>query len=139
VAAGGCYAYGYDGAGNRTTGTNIDGHTNHGVYNTLNELVQGYTESYPATATVYYAYDAAGNTTALTSPVGLTSPRDAHALNTHFQYDAQGRLTQATYLAKGVLTTLTQAYNARGQRSRYSLSSNGAPPLDTFFTYTAGG
>ncbi len=139
VAVGGCYTYQYDGNGNSTLGVNRDGHLNHGLYNTLNELVQGYTESYPATATVSYGYDAAGDTTAITTPVGLTNPTDPHALNTHFQYDAQGRLTMATYLSKGALVTLTQAYNAQGQRSRYSLSSNGAPPLDTFFTYDAAG
>ncbi len=139
VAVGGCYTYQYDGNGNSTVGVNRDGHLNHGLYNGLNELVQGYTESYPATATVSYGYDAAGDTTAITTPVGLTNPTDPHALNTHFQYDAQGRLTAATYLAKGALVTLTQAYNAQGQRSRYSLSSNGAPALDTLFTYDAAG
>jgi len=136
---GGCYTYQYDGNGNSTLGVNRDGHLNHGLYNGLNELVQGYTESYPATATVSYGYDAAGDTTAITTPVGLTNPTDPHALNTHFQYNPQGWLTTATYLSKGALVTLTQAYNAQGQRSRYSLSSNGAPPLDTFFTYDAAG
>jgi len=139
VAVGGCYTYQYDGNGNSTLGVNRDGHLNHGLYNSLNELVQGYTESYPATATVSYGYDAAGDTTAITTPVGLTNPTDPHALNTHFQYDAQGRLTTATYLSKGALVTLTQAYNAQGQRSRQSLSSGGAPPLDTYFTYDAAG
>jgi RHS repeat-associated protein len=139
VAVGGCYTYQYDGNGNSTVGVNRDGHLNHGVYNTLNELVQGYTESYPATATVSYGYDAAGDTTAITTPVGLTNPTDPHALNTHFTYNPQGWLTAATYLSKGALVTLTQAYNAQGQRSRYSLSSNGAPALDTLFTYDSNG
>ena len=139
VAVGGCYTYQYDGNGNSTLGVNRDGHLNHGLYNSLNELVQGYTESYPATATVSYGYDAAGDTTAITTPVGLTNPTDPHALNTHFTYNPQGWLTAATYLSKGALVTLTQAYNAQGQRSRYSLSSNGAPALDTLFTYDSNG
>jgi len=132
-----CYHWTYDGANNITTATADAGTpiTYTYTYNPQNnELTMLYAPAY-ANNTTYYAYDASGNTKAITSPVGgsLTAPG---AINTHLGYNAAGRVNSIT-LKDG--RTIGIMYNAQGQRASYSaLSATGQTLYSAQFSYRDG-
>jgi len=78
--------------------------------------------------TTSYAYDNAGNTTAITYPTGSS---DA------LTYDAAARLVA---IQRGDGTGLAITYNARGQRASYTITRTGqtAPLFAETFTYRGG-
>ncbi len=78
--------------------------------------------------TTSYAYDNAGNTTAITYPTGM---------NDALTYDAAARLVA---IQRGDGTGLSIGYNARGLRASYAITRTGqtAPLFAETFTYRGG-
>jgi len=92
----------------------------------------------PVTKTNAYSYDGRGDVTGIAN---TAQPTDKNALVQHLGYDSQGRVNQVTYLDHGngnTTTTITIGYNADGQRSDYTYTPQGQPPLDTQFQYRNG-
>jgi YD repeat-containing protein len=117
--------YGYDANGNRTTLRKRDGSTLGFEYDPLNRLA---VKTVPASAagaagyTVFYAYDLRG----LQTEARFGSPAGAGVSNT---YDAAGRLTASTSTMGGVSRTVSNRYDADGERIRID------HPGGAFFTY----
>jgi len=85
--------------------------------------------------TTTYGYDGAGNTTSLVNNATLTRDK----IDTHLSYDAQARPVTVTRVdATGVRTTVTMAYNAGGERARYTASMSGTVTADYRFAYAGG-
>jgi len=99
VAKGGSYQWTYDANGNLLSQIGDDGYPVTYTYtsaitpNQLQTMVMG--DGQP---TASYAYDAHGDTTAIT---------DGNLLNTHLAYDSQARPTQVTTLDHGTPVTVT--------------------------------
>jgi len=140
IATGGTYAWTYDANGNILTATDDTGATDVYTYSTTirNELTAMGATGEPVTKTTAYSYDGHGN---VTSIANTAPPTDKNALVQHLSYDGQGRVNQVTYLDHNngnTTTTITIAYNADGQRSDYTYTPQGQPPLDTQFQYRNG-
>ena len=153
----GCYHYTYDADGNlRTAADDHVGVTD--LYTYTNPLqpdqqTQGGATTSPATATIAFGYDGAGNTTSISDPVALADPSSApykkDARNDSFGYDPLGRVVRVTRLESTkvgtdtIVTpfTATISYNAAGLRSDYLLTPDprtGKQPVDTRFSYRDG-
>ncbi len=153
----GCYHYTYDADGNLLTALDDQvGVTD--LYTYTNPLqpdqqTQGGATTSPATATIAFGYDGAGNTTSISDPVALADPSSApykkDARNDSFGYDALERVVRVTRLESTkvgtdtIVTpfTATIAYNAAGLRSDYLLTPDprtGKQPVDTRFSYRGG-
>src|SRR5579871_6421769 len=77
----------------------------------------------------YYSYDQSGNTTRITTTAGLSES---------LTYDAQGRLSSVAAGSGANTTTLSQTYNALGQRATYTLVKPGGYTQAQTYTYWAG-
>jgi len=153
----GCYHDTYDADGNLLSASDDQvGVTD--LYTYTNPLqpdqqTQGGATTSPATATIAFGYDGAGNTTSISDPVALADPSSApykkDARNDSFGYDALERVTRVTRLESTkvgtdtIVTpfTATIAYNAAGLRSDYLLTPDprtGKQPVDTRFSYRGG-
>jgi len=132
------YHWTYDGNGNVTSQTTDGGGTQSYTYSPTqpNEVVQTYSASY-ANPYMYYSYDGNGDTTSITSPVSgsLTAPG---AVNTHLGYDAAARTVQVTRRVQNTPITATLAYNADGDRARYTVVMSGTAIDDERFQYRDG-
>ncbi len=130
VATGGAYKWTYDNNGNLLSQIGDDGYPVTYTYtsaitpNQLQTMVMG--DGQP---TASYAYDAHGDTTAIT---------DGATLSTHLSYDSQARPVQITKLDHGTPLTVTLTYNPSGQRASYHVVEPGQPTLDQQFTYRSG-
>ncbi len=140
IAKGGTYGWTYDNNGNILTAIDDTGATDVYTYSTTirNELTQMGATGDPVTKTNAYSYDGHGDVTSIAN----TAPSsDKNALVQHLSYDSQGRVNQVTYLDHSngnTTTTITIGYNADGQRSDYTYTPQGQPPLDTQFQYRNG-
>ncbi len=129
VAASGAYHWTYDQNGNMLSQIGDDGAPvtytyNSRVPNEVQTMVMG--DGQP---TSYYGYDTNGDTTSITNGARI---------NTHIVYDAAARPTQVAYIYRGIPTTVTLAYNADGQRARYTVNVANQPTLDEQFQYRSG-
>jgi len=132
------YHWTYDGNGNVTSQTTDSGGTQSYTYSPTqpNEVAQTYSASY-ANPYMYYSYDGNGDTTSITSPVSgsLTAPG---AVNTRLGYDAAARTVQVTRRVQNTPITATLAYNADGDRARYTVVMSGTAIDDERFQYRDG-
>jgi len=140
IAHGGAYGWTYDNNGNILTAIDDTGATDVYTYSTTirDELMQMGATGNPVTETTAYGYDGRDDVTSIAN----TAPaNDKNALVQHLSYDSQGRVNQVTYLDHNngnTTTTITIGYNADGQRSEYTYTPQGQPPLDTQFQYRDG-
>ncbi len=126
VASGGVYHWAYDQNGNILSQVGDDGAPvtytySPNVPNEVQTMVMGNGQP-----TSFYHYDVHGDTTSIT---------DGAKINTQIAYDAEARPVQIAYLDRGIPTTVTLAYDADGQRSRYTVSVANQPTLDEQFQY----
>ncbi len=136
-------SWNYDGNGNiLSTNEYMDGAYRTSVYTysaTLpNEQVQGHTDGL---GVEYRGYDGNGDTTSITSTDAPTkadgSPNPYHVAMS-LAYDSQARPVTVTTLQEGVPLTVTMAYNAAGQRARYTVAMSGTATVDERFQYRDG-
>jgi RHS repeat-associated protein len=131
------YHWSYDGNGNLKTQTTDLGTTETYDYSVTqpNAVVHSNAPGYLNPDT-YYSYDGNGDTTAITAPISgsLTAPG---AINTHIGYDAQQRVTRVAHQDNKPFVT-TVAYNADGDRARYTVVTSGTTTMDEQFQYRDG-
>jgi len=131
------YHWSYDGNGNLTTQTTDLGTTETYDYSATqpNTVIHSTAPGYLNPDT-YYSYDGNGDTTAITSPISgsLTAPG---AINTHLGYDAQQRVTRVAHQDNKPFVA-TVAYNADGDRARYTVVTSGTTTMDEQFQYRDG-
>lgn len=131
------YHWSYDGNGNLTTQTTDLGTTETYDYSAAqpNAVVHSNAPGYLNPDT-YYSYDGNGDITAITSPISgsLTAPG---AINTHIGYNAQQRVAQVAHQDNKPFVA-TVAYNADGDRGRYTVVTSGTTTMDEQFQYRDG-
>jgi len=127
-------AWTYDAAGNLLTQVGDNGGTV--TYSYAGAALANELRTLSASGlTTTYGYDGAGNTTSLVNNATLTRDK----IDTHLSYDAQARPVTVTRVdATGVRTTVTMAYNAGGERARYTASMSGTVTADYRFAYAGG-
>jgi RHS repeat-associated protein len=147
---GGITTRSYDGSGNRTGETDLDGKQQAWAYNGSDDVTSYTSANGEVTSTAYnsmdepvsvtapdggkttYTYDSAGRLTSQTDPRGNASGATASAYTTTYAYnsagqlsaktDPLGRVTSYTYDAMGNLATQTDSL---GQVTRYAYDGDG--------------
>ncbi len=131
------YHWAYDPNGNVTAQTADLGTTESYAYSPTqpNTLLQTHAPGYLNPDT-YYSYDSNGDTTSITSPItgSLTAPG---AINTHIGYDARQRVMRVAHQDNKPFVA-TVAYNAEGDRARYTVVTSGTTTMDEQFQYRDG-
>jgi YD repeat-containing protein len=143
------YTYGYDNAGDLTSGSTIDPNnatavaTSYG-YNSLSQLTTvssgTSTASYTNTPAGSITHNTAGSTLAYNSAEQLTSLTPGAGPSTSYGYDDNGNRTSSTVAATGTTaaSTTTYSYDPAGNLASVGLAATGSTSAETV-SYTSDG